>query len=151
MNIEESKNLALDALGYLYSLISATLRKDMLAVDLLEKNNFSKSTLVHSSLAISTHIYNSLDTKNKEKFIDYFTNDFENNIFYNCVLTSNEDQYILYETIEILSKSKKDSKTIILPILLYLVSLKADMLNKEPIEYSKELCKSIQYIKNSVF
>jgi len=151
MNIEESKNLAFDALGYLYSLISASLRNDRLAVDLLKKNNFSKSTIIHSSLAISSHIYNSLDEKYKDKFLDFFKNDTENKIYFNCILTSNDDQYILYETIELLSKSKKDNNTIILPILLFLVTLKAEMLKKDPIEYSKELCKSIQYIKNSVF
>lgn len=151
MNIEESKNLAFDALGYLYSLISASLRNDKLAIDLLGKNNFSKSTIIHSSLAISTHIFNSLDEINKDKFIDFFKNDNENKIFFNCIITSNYDQYILYETIELLTKSKKDSKAIILPILLFLVTLKSEILKKEPIEYSEELCKSIQYIKNSVF
>lgn len=151
MNIDDSKNLALDALGYLYSLISASLRKDTLAVDILEKNIINKSTLVHSSLAISTHIYNSLDHLNKEKFVNFFQDDVDNEIFFNCVITSNKDQYILYETIEILSRSRKDNKEIILPILVYLVTLKADMLKKEPIEYSIELCKQIQYIKNTVF
>lgn len=151
MNLEESKNLAVNALGYIYALVSANLRKDQVAIDILMANNeFEKSSLIHSSLAISSHIFNSLGSKKDNIYIKK-SNSFETDIFYKCIFEEKDDPYILYETIEILSKSNINFKDIILPPLILLINEKSNILNKDPILYIEELCRSIQYIRNSFY